>query len=379
MLRRLPSLIWVIGIGALIAFVGFVLFGRPAEVHDAVETASELAVAAGDLIAEDATADHDDDDDDDDDAEVATRVEVVDGVPVINLGDEDRERVGIETAVLTNVDHRPEIVATAQVVDIQPMLAHRGQCLGAVYEVELARTRLAAAEREYNRLRKLNQDDGNVAAKRVQEAEAKVQIDRVSLDQAQAALDTLINEARQGWGTVLAEWLIGEQIPALTRLVDGEEVMLLVVLPRGETLPASDASAWVSTLQDGAEQRVAQFVSGAPYTDPLAQGESYFYRTDADGLRAGMRAEARIAAASSSISGVIVPESAVVWALGEAWAYLALDDSHFARIPVATDTELTNGWFLTEGLTPGEQIVVTGAQTLYAEEFRWQVFEEDDD
>ncbi len=246
-------------------------------------------------------------------------------------------------------------------------------------EVAVAGWRKPAARREYTRGRTRTADGGNVGAKRVQEAEAKVQIDRVSLDQAQVALDTLINAARQGWGAVLAEWLIGEQVPALTRLVDGDEVMLLVVLPRGETLPVSGSSAWVSTLQDGAEQRVAQFVSSAPYTDPLAQGESYFYRTDAHGLRAGMRAEAHVVTSAASTSGVLIPDSAVVWALGEAWAYLALDDSHFARIGVATDIELADGWFVAEGLAAGERIVVIGAQTLYAEEFRWQVFEEDDD
>ena len=92
-----------------------------------------------------------------------------------------------------------------------------------------------------------------------------------------------------------------------------------------------------------------------------------------------MRAEARIVSADASTIGVLVPDSAVVWALGEAWAYLALDDSHFARIGVDTDIELADGWFVTDGIAPGEKIVVTGAQTLYAEEFRWQVFEEDDD
>lgn len=382
MVRKLTSLAWVVGIGAVIVFIGLALFGRPSDVHEAVESATELASAASELIPDRDDRDDDDDDheaDDDDDDEAGTRVEVVDGVPVITLGDEDRERVGIETAALTRVNHRPEIVATASVVNIQPMLAHRGQCLGAVYGVELARTRLVAAEREYDRLRTLNQDEGNVAAKRVQEAEAKVQIDRVSLDQAQAELDTLINEARQGWGPVLADWLIGEQAPTLTNLVDGEEVMLLVVLPRGQTLPETGSSVRISTLQDGAEHRPANFVSAAPYTDPLAQGESYFYRTDAAGLRAGMRAEARIATSETSTNGVLVPDSAVVWALGAAWAYLALDDSHFARISVTTDTELADGWFVTDGPAPGEQVVVTGAQTLYAEEFRWQVFEEDDD
>ena len=317
MLRRLTSLAAIIGVGAVILVVGIMLFDRPEEVHEAVESAIDLASAAGELLADDATHDDDDDDgddvaahgdDDDDDDEAGTRVEVVDGVPVIFLSDEDRERVGIETTPLAGRDHRPEIVATASVVDIQPMLAHRGQCLGAVYEVELARARLAAAEREYDRLRALNQDDGNVAAKRVQEAEAKVQVDRVSLQRAQAALSTLINEARQGWGTVLADWLIGEQKPELSRLVDSEDVLLLVVLPRGETLPANGSDAWVTTLQDGAERRPASFVSNAPYTDPLAQGESYFYRTDASGLRAGMRVEVRVAVADSSTKGVLVPD-----------------------------------------------------------------------
>ncbi len=391
MWRRAISLLWLLA-AAVVLFIGFALFGRPDQVHESVERAGELASAAGDLIADrdaddddddEGGANHaaieDDDDDDRDDDDEATRVVVVDGVPVVFLDDEDRQRVGIETAMLARTEHRAEIVAMASVVDIQPMLAHRGQCLGAVYEVELAQTRLAAAEREYERLRKLNQDDGNVAAKRVQEAEAKVQIDRVSLNQSQAALDTLVNEARQSWGPVLAEWLIGEQVPALTRLVENEDVMLLVVLPRGESLPADVPQAWISSLQDNGDQQLAHFLSRAPYTDRLAQGESYFYRTAADGLRAGMRAEARIATNAVAADGVLIPDSAVVWALGQAWAYLALDDDHFARIPVATDRELADGWFVTDGVAPGERIVVTGAQTLYAEEFRWQVFEEDDD
>ncbi len=92
-----------------------------------------------------------------------------------------------------------------------------------------------------------------------------------------------------------------------------------------------------------------------------------------------MRTILPIPADAAPRRGVIVPDSAVVWALGRSWAYRALDDEHFARIAIATDIERVGGWFVSAGIAPGERIVVVGAQTLYAEEFRWQVFEEDDD
>ncbi|MFP6757991.1 MAG: hypothetical protein VCC99_07185 [Alphaproteobacteria bacterium] len=318
-------------------------------------------------------------DEDDDDAEPGSRVEIVDGVPVVALDEEDRVRAGIETAVLQPVTFRPHLTATGAVVDILPLLVHRGTCLAAIHEVERARTHLTIARREFQRLSALNADGGSIAAKRVQEAEAQVRLDRVAVTSAESRRDVLIGEARQGWGPVVAGWLLDAEASDIQALIDGESVLVHAVMPVGEALPVDLADVRLTTARGDTGERPASYVSAAPYTDPLIQGESHFFRADAFGLRAGMHTILHIPLGIAPRDGVIVPDSAVVWALGQSWAYLALDNEHFARIAVDTAIERPGGWFVADGIAPGERIVVTGAQTLYAEEFRWQVFEEDDD
>ena len=46
---------------------------------------------------------------------------------------------------------------------------------------------------------------------------------------------------------------------------------------------------------------------------------------------------------------------------------------------VPTDAEIDGGWFVEDAVAPGEKLVVAGAQMLFAEEFRWQIRDEDDD
>ena len=355
---------------AVVVAIGFAVYWTVARNP---EIAKNLV---GELLDEDsAEVDHDDDDD----AESETRVEIVDGVPVVALDEEDRVRAGVETAVLQPATFSLRLTANGTVVDIRPLLVHRGTCLAAVHEVERARTHLTIARREFQRLSALNADGGSIAMKRVEEAEAQVRLDRVAVTSAESRRDTLIGEARQGWGPVVAAWLLDAEASDIQALIDGESVLVHAVMPIGEALPGDLTDVRLSTARGATGERPASYVSAAPYTDPLIQGESHFFRADASGLRAGMRIILHLPLGTAPRRGVIVPDSAVVWALGQSWAYLALDDEHFARIHVATDIERPGGWFVADGIAPGERIVVTGAQTLYAEEFRWQVFEEDDD
>ena len=90
-----------------------------------------------------------------------------------------------------------------------------------------------------------------------------------------------------------------------------------------------------------------------------------------------MRLDVWIGESKTAESGVIVPQSAVIWALGQAWAYVKTDDEHFVRRQVPTGTTAPGGWFVADSIKPGDAIVVAGAQTLYAEEFRWQIRNED--
>ncbi len=71
--------------------------------------------------------------------------------------------------------------------------------------------------------------------------------------------------------------------------------------------------------------------------------------------------------------GVVVPDSAVVWLDGKAWAYVQKGREQFVRQEVSTNRPKGDGWFVTENFSAGDRVVAQGAQLLLSEEFRAQI------
>ncbi len=71
--------------------------------------------------------------------------------------------------------------------------------------------------------------------------------------------------------------------------------------------------------------------------------------------------------------GVVIPDSAVVWLDGKAWAYVQKGREKFVRQEVATNHPVGKGWFVTKNFQDGDRVVVQGAQLLLSEEFRAQI------
>ena len=74
-----------------------------------------------------------------------------------------------------------------------------------------------------------------------------------------------------------------------------------------------------------------------------------------------------------------MPQGAVVRGLGRDWAYARVDERHFVRREVSLDHVLPDGRYLAGGLEAGVEVAVAGAMVLFAEEFRSQIRDEDDD
>ena len=68
-------------------------------------------------------------------------------------------------------------------------------------------------------------------------------------------------------------------------------------------------------------------------------------------------------------AGYLILDSAVVWTDGKAWVYMRRDGNRFLRREITADTRGRGGWFVAGGFSPGEQVVVTGAQLLLSAEF----------
>jgi len=313
------------------------------------------------------------------DAAPAKRVEVVDGVPVLLLDETDLARAGLVLQELQAVSYVPEIRTTGLVVDVAPALALVMRWRQAGLAVEMAEAAVAAARAEHERLDALYRQDSGVAAKQVTQAQTQLRLDAIALRQATAARDAVQDESQRSWGEALTTALFEASPDWIEELGQRRLMLVQVAVPRDGGLDLEATAAMLGIGGARATARALRYLGPAPQADPLVVGETHFFLSADQRLRAGMRADVWLAGSGEARTGVVVPDTAVVWAMGRAWAYGEIGAGRFVRLAVPTDAELAEGWFVAGVLRPGERIVTAGAQTLYAEEFRWQIQEEDDD
>ncbi|MDE3163854.1 MAG: hypothetical protein KGL64_11390 [Acidobacteriota bacterium] len=122
----------------------------------------------------------------------------------------------------------------------------------------------------------------------------------------------------------------------------------------------------------------AHLLSSLPQLDPRLQAPSFLYTVGAHpGLVPGMNLAVALPAGPQR-SGVIVPDSAVVWWQGQAWCYVEASAGKFTRVEVPTGNAAPGGWFVSQGIPPGTYVVVEGAQTLLSEEFHSTIQTDED-
>lgn len=316
-------------------------------------------------------------DDDDDQRAAPARATRVDGASAIRLTPAEQKQTGLQLMRLEATTFQPESLAAGRVVDLAPLLEARSVHGAARAEAAVARAAGAASALEVQRLRTLHAEDGNVSARELERAEATAAADRARLAAAQRQVDDLAARTAQQWGPQLAAVALRDGDAALARLIQRQEVLLLVTLRRGETLPAAVKSIRVGPSGERAATRRATLVSAAPGTDPVTQGETYFFRCDAARLRTGMRVDAWIPHPGKAARGVEVPGSAVLWYANRLWVYVKSGDDLFVRRPLLDYAETADGWFVSRGVGPGEHVVLRGAQMLLSEEFRAVIPDED--
>lgn len=113
-------------------------------------------------------------------------------------------------------------------------------------------------------------------------------------------------------------------------------------------------------------------LTGAVTTTSSKRGRSIFLlKTNALELLAGEPLTGYLKLPGEPLAGAVVPHAAVVRAEGGGWVYvLNSGGASFTRLPVALDHPVEAGWFLTEGVTTNDYVVVTGAQVLLSEELK---------
>ena len=301
------------------------------------------------------------------------------GFATVSVAAESQKASGIATAILEEAKSTAAAEVYGIVVNLQPLYELRGRYLAALAERRALRASAAHSRGEYERLKKLHADDRNVSERAVQAAEAQWRSDEARVQGAEQGAESVRDEIRASWGPVLTEWAIDADEPRFAALAAQRAVIARVAFPYDLQASAGRAPLTLAPATARGAQLPARYLSPAPQTDASLPGATYFYLVEGSGLRTGTRVAGQLRVGGQARAGVAVPEAAVVWHGGRAWAYVREQPTTFVRKPVSTAEEIGNSWFNAEGFHPGDEVVVSGAQLLLSEELKFQIRNENED
>ena len=287
------------------------------------------------------------------------------GKTVLSFGAQAQRENGIAATKLQAEHWRDEAQATGIVLQLQPLLDLKTSYNTARMDIAKAQAVAQASAAELKRLQELNRGSENVSEKAVETAQAAAESDQATLTNAQQSLAVLKDSIELKWGAAVANWLEGES-PQLSALVAQREFLVQVTAIGGASITPPPHATMQLANNVHAE---AHLLSSLPQLEPRLQAPSLLYTVGAHpGRVPGLNLVVALPAGPPQ-SGVIVPDSAVVWWQGQAWCYVEAPAGKFTRAEVPTGNPAPGGWFVSEGIPAGTQVVTKGAQTLLSEEF----------
>jgi hypothetical protein len=295
-----------------------------------------------------------------------TRVSVKNGETLITLNQQDQMRLAITVAPVQGATSREEVSTAATILPVQDLIALRDGYIASRTRLEKARIDARVSQKEYDRLRALYQDNQNIAEKTVQAQQGLLESNQAEVQAAEQQLRLQEHSAKQQWGGVVSNWIIHDS-PEVERVLDQHDFLLQITPPSG-TL--SKAPQTASLELPAGSRAQAHLIAPYPRVDPRIQGASFIYLVNAHpGLAPGLNLIAHLPGARLQ-KGAIIPYSAVVWWQGEQWVYLQTAPDRFTRRQLPTSSRVPNGFFIASGFSPGNRVVVSGAQMLLSEESR---------
>jgi hypothetical protein len=282
------------------------------------------------------------------------------------LTEEVQNTGGIITKALEPTLYREHIEAYGTVLQPDGLLQTRNGYVSAKSSLQKAEASLLASKEEYARLKSLNENDKNISDRMLQASAAALEADRAALSEARENMRSLRSAAELQWGRTLSGWIF-DFSPGLERLVGLKDVLVQVTIPPGTTVGSIPDRIRIQASEGRPIE--ARLIIHAPATDPRIQGMSFIYIAPSHTTRLipGMNVSAYLPAGGHE-EGFIVPASAVVWLQGRAWVFIKATGTRFVRVGIPTSKPVRGGYFVRRGFTPGDRIVIRGAQALLSEE-----------
>lgn len=274
---------------------------------------------------------------------------------------------GIEIDHLKSINFQKRADGLGTVVQPQTLLDQRRTYQTAAADVARAEITSGAAGVELQRQQALHRDQA-ATTKALEAAQVAAGTYNTNLQLARTQLQLQEATLKQQWGPILADWLISGSAQ-LDRLLSGKDLLVQVALPTGQHV--TDPRVVQIELTSG-DRLDAKIVSSVPLADPKFQAQSFYAVLAASArLLPGMTVSSTIPI-GSPVTGVEIPNAAVVRWQGKLYAFAEIASGEFARRPITTDVPTPDGWLVNSGFSAGTGVVVRGAQLLLSQEMKIQ-------
>jgi hypothetical protein len=308
-----------------------------------------------------------------------SHVVVKQGINIFTLTPEIQNNSGIIAAKMHTTVFKGMQKSTGNVISIDSLIDAKSKYMGFLSDLNIANAAYSQNLKQYQRLKSLNEDDKNVSDHALQEALATVSSDEAKVHATEIQLKNLQITTQMQWGETLAKLAFIDNLPGhLQNLLNRKNVLVQVSLPTNTSTPKLGSNINVTPLNSSENSIRATYISPASQVDANSYGKTFYFSAPSETLRIGMRVSVNMQSEAKSSDGAIIPSSAVIWYAGKPWVYFKLKNNQFIRKPISTENEVQDGWF-NQGMNADNEVVVSGAQLLLSEEFKYQIKNENED
>ena len=210
------------------------------------------------------------------------------------------------------------------------------------------------------RARKLTGTPGAVSVDVEETAAQKAEVDAATLTATNQKLSSILG--------MKPPWKSGDKSGTLQALAGGTIKLVRVTFPLGAITEGTPETLRAAHL-GGSDPRAGWKMTSvwdAP-ADANVPGRSFFALLKGSDAGEGERLQVW-APRGDSAAGVVIPTAAAVMSEGKYWCYVQKKPGTFVKVEIDAGNLLADGYFVTEGVAAGDQVVTTAVGQLLAKD-----------
>lgn len=275
-------------------------------------------------------------------------------IHVVALSQDETARLGVETAPARRATFTPQVRGYGMVISLATIAQ-------ADFDYRTAEAAVTESRAALQRMERLFAEQA-MSQQAVDAARHRATADMAEMVLADRKEAALFGQNSPWRGPPRNEVLIDN-------LATGRSTLIQATFPLGIAFSAPPRLLMVARLdpQPGQKSWSSQTIWEGP-ANPQIPGRNFFGFVDNSDLALGEHVLV-FAPVGAPQNGISVPTDAVVLSEDKPWCYVEESPLHFRRVAIDLRLELPDGYFVPQGIVPGQPIVVRGTGLLLAREF----------